>query len=143
MKLSTAATIPGSITTRTIRKKHTLRSYQAIIEPFYRDFGDRVIGKVTPDEILSFLNRLTDGNKPYTKRVRFSQLSCFFNFVRNNIDYGSVNPCDTPMIWKLYRQEGTSRWEIIFRTTKIRNRLLLELMVRGGMRVGEVLKIRL
>ena len=103
MKLSTAATIWGSITTRTIRKKNTLRSYQAVIEPFCREFDDRHIGQVTPDEILSFLNRLTDGNKPYTKRVCFSQLSCFFNFVRNNIDSGSVNPGGTPMIRKLYR----------------------------------------
>jgi hypothetical protein len=31
--------------------------------------------------------------------------------------------------------------EIIFRTTKIRNRLILELMARGGMRIGEVLKL--
>jgi integrase len=31
--------------------------------------------------------------------------------------------------------------EIIFRTTKVRNRLILELMARGGMRVGEVLKL--
>ncbi len=31
--------------------------------------------------------------------------------------------------------------EIIFRTTKIRNRLILELMSRGGMRIGEVLKL--
>nr|WP_231714283.1 site-specific integrase [Desulfosarcina ovata] len=122
------------------------------MEPFCREFGEQPIGQVTPDEILTFLNRLTDGNKPYTKRVRFSQLSCFFNFVRNNIDSGSVNPCDTPMIRKLYRQKGTLRWEIIekgtideiiFRTIKNRNRLMLELMARGGMRVGEVLKLRL
>ena len=31
--------------------------------------------------------------------------------------------------------------EIIFRTTKLRNRLILELMARGGMRIGEVLKL--
>ena len=31
---------------------------------------------------------------------------------------------------------------IIFKTTNPRNRILLELMDRGGMRVGEVLKIR-
>ena len=31
--------------------------------------------------------------------------------------------------------------EIIFRTEKPRNRLILELMARGGMRVGEVLKL--
>ena len=56
------------------------------------------------------------------------------------------------MIRKLYRERVASRWEIIeketvdeiiFRTTKIRNRLMLELMARGGMRIGEVLKLRL
>ena len=31
--------------------------------------------------------------------------------------------------------------EIIFRTVKPRDRLILELMARGGMRIGEVLKI--
>lgn len=33
--------------------------------------------------------------------------------------------------------------EIIFRTVKVRNRLMLELMARGGMRIGDVLKLRL
>ena len=56
------------------------------------------------------------------------------------------------MIRKLYRQRVASKWEIIeketvdeiiFRTTKTRNRLMLELMARGGMRIGEVLKLRL
>ncbi|XPS86560.1 integrase family protein, phage-related [Desulfosarcina variabilis str. Montpellier] len=55
------------------------------------------------------------------------------------------------MIRKLYRRKVITRWEIIekekvdeiiFRTVKNRNRLLLELMARGGMRVGEVLKLR-
>ncbi len=62
------------------------------------------------------------------------------------------NPCDTPMVRKLYRERVVSRWEIIeketvdeiiFRTVKARHRLILELMARGGMRIGEVLKLRL
>jgi integrase/recombinase XerD len=56
------------------------------------------------------------------------------------------------MIRKLYRERVPLRCkiieketidEIIFRTTKVRNRLILELMARGGMRIGEVLKLRL
>ena len=91
-------------------------------------------------------------NAAYTKRIRFSQLSSFFNFVRNNIDPELLNPCDRPMIRKLYRDRVPLRWkiieketidEIIFRTTKVRNRLILELMARGGMRIGEVLKLQL
>ena len=31
--------------------------------------------------------------------------------------------------------------EIIFRTMKVRNQLILELMARGGMRIGEVLQL--
>lgn len=54
------------------------------------------------------------------------------------------------MLRKLYRPGKPNHWniveketidEIIFRTTKVRNRLILELMARGGMRVGEVLKL--
>jgi integrase/recombinase XerD len=72
--------------------------------------------------------------------------------VRDNIATNAVNPCDNSTLRKLYREKLTSRWEviekdtideIIFRTTKIRNRLMLELMARGGMRIGEVLKLRM
>ncbi len=54
------------------------------------------------------------------------------------------------MLRKLYRPGKPNHWDIveketidemIFRTTKLRNRLILELMARGGMRVGEVLKL--
>ena len=54
------------------------------------------------------------------------------------------------MLKKLYRPPAPIRWtilekevvdEIIFRTIKPRNRLILELMARGGMRIGEVLKL--
>jgi integrase/recombinase XerD len=62
------------------------------------------------------------------------------------------NPCATPMIRKLCQEREVSRWEIIeketvdeiiFRTNKIRNRLILKQMARGGMRIGEVLRLRL
>ena len=55
------------------------------------------------------------------------------------------------MLRKLFRPTVTVRWdiieketvdEIIFRTTNVRNRLILELMARGGMRIGEGLKLR-
>jgi integrase/recombinase XerD len=41
--------------------------------------------------------------------------------------------------WKILEKEVVD--EIIFRTLKPRNRLILELMARGGMRIGEVLKL--
>jgi integrase/recombinase XerD len=54
------------------------------------------------------------------------------------------------MLRKMFRPKITTNWniiekdavdEIIFRSAKIRNRLILELMARGGMRIGEVLKL--
>jgi integrase/recombinase XerD len=43
------------------------------------------------------------------------------------------------MHWQVQEKETID--EVIFRTTKVRNRLMLELMARGGIRVGEVLKL--
>jgi hypothetical protein len=102
---------------KTHSKKNTVRSYRAIIERFIREFGDGPTDQVTPEHILTFLNRLTYSNNPYTKRIRYSQLSSFFNFVRNNIDPDVRNPCDTPMIRKLYRERVPLRWEIIEKET--------------------------
>jgi integrase len=54
------------------------------------------------------------------------------------------------MVKKLFRWGRSVHWtildkevvdEIIFRTVRPRNRLMLELMARGGMRVSEVLKL--
>jgi hypothetical protein len=43
-----------------------VRSYRAIIERYIKEFGDGPVDQVTPEHILTFLNRLTEGNKPYT-----------------------------------------------------------------------------
>jgi integrase len=84
------------------------------------------------------------------QRTRYSQLTSFFNFITQNLDPNFRSPCDTPMLKKLYRSPGVTRWtilekevvdEVIFRTIKPRNWLMLELMARGGMRISEVLKL--
>jgi integrase/recombinase XerD len=42
--------------------------------------------------------------------------------------------------WKILEKETVD--EIIFKASSLRNRLLIELMARGGMRIGEVLEIK-
>jgi integrase len=105
---------------------------------------------LTSEEILSFLTEFTEGTKQSTKRLRYSLLSAFFNFIKNSIDPRFQNPCDSPILRKLFRVARANTWkilekevvdEIIFRTESPRNRLILELMARGGMRIGEVLKL--
>jgi integrase/recombinase XerD len=122
-------------------REKTLRTYRTILSKFSEEFGERNLGDLTSEEILSFLGRVTEGAKQQTKRIRYSQLSALFNFVRNNIDQRIRNPCDTPMLKKLFRNRPPVRWntiekdtvdEIIFKTAKLRNRLILELMARAA-----------
>jgi integrase len=93
----------------------------------------------------------SDGQKQSTKRFKFTILKTFFNFIKNTIDPNLTNPCDTQVLRKTFRLARGRQWtilekdvvdEIIFRTDNLRNRLMLELMARGGMRIGEVLKLR-
>jgi integrase/recombinase XerD len=117
----------------------------------FRDhFFERELDSISSEEVLSFLTNRNDTCKQLTKHTRYAYLKALFNFIRNNLDAQLQNPCDTPMLKKLFRPGKIAPWqihekevidEIIFRTTKVRNRLILELMARGGMRVGEVLKL--
>ena len=84
-------------------KKNTVRSYETIISKICQAFGQRNIDAITTDEVLSFMNRLTNGRKQQIKKTRFSHLSSFFNFIKTNLDENFVNPCDVPMMKKLFK----------------------------------------
>lgn len=97
------------------------------------------------------MSTITEGTKQNTKKLRFTLLSAFFNFVKNSVDPEVQNPCDNPSLRKLFRAGRPTQLkilekdvvdEIIFRTRNQRNRLMLELMARSGMRIGEVLKLK-
>jgi len=127
-----------------------VRNYELILSKFDDQFGERDVGSITPEAVLAFLTEFTEGNKPSTKRLRYSLLSAFFNFIKNSFDPAFQNPCDTPILRKIFKEPKPIPWdilekevvdEIIFRTENPRNRLMLELMARGGMRIGEVLKM--
>ena len=131
-------------------KLNTVRSYEAILTKFGLIIGDKDLEEVSSEDILTFLSKITDGRKQQTNRTRYSHLSAFINFIITNIDERIQNPCANQLLKKLYKANTPVQWdsfeketidEIIFRTTKLRNRLILELMARGGMRVGEVLKL--
>jgi integrase/recombinase XerD len=114
----------------------------------FRDyFPDYDLATISSEEVLSFLTSLNDTCKQLTQHTRYACLKALFNFIRNNLDAQLQNPCDSPMLKKLFRPGKLVHWqvqeketidEVIFRTIKVRNRLRLELMARGGMRVSEV-----
>jgi integrase/recombinase XerD len=131
-------------------KENSIRAYNLVLTQLCEEFGGENLKVVTTERVLSFLNRITAGRKRQTKRTRYSHLLAFFNFIKNHIDQDFRNPCDTPMLKKLFRAKPSYHWnvfeketidEVIFRTSKPRNRLILELMARGGMRISEVLKL--
>jgi integrase len=97
------------------------------------------------------MSTVADGTKQSTKKLRFTLLSAFFNYFKNSIDPENKNPCHNPALRKLFRAGKPAPFkilekdlvdEIIFRTRNTRNRLMLELMARSCMRVGEVLQLQ-
>jgi len=132
-------------------KKNTVNGYEFVLNKFSSAFTDRDLRDITSEDLLFFLTQLSDGLKKATKRMRFATLSAFFNFIQSIYDPDLINPCESPMLRKQFRAPNEVRWdfleketvdEIIFKIPKTRDRLLVELMARGGLRVGEVLKLR-
>jgi hypothetical protein len=80
-------------------------------------FGGHQLSEVTTGNIMDFLNQLTDGCKPQTKRIRFAHLAAFFNFIKNNLISDFVSPCDSKMLRKLYRPKSTIQWDILEKET--------------------------
>jgi integrase/recombinase XerD len=96
------------------------------------------------------MSELSGGTKQNTKKLRFTLLSAFFNYIKNSIDPDFQNPCDNPALRKLFKAGKSTQFkiiekdvidEIIFRTPNPRNRLIFELTARACVRVGEVLKL--
>jgi integrase len=131
-------------------QRNTLISYEFLLSKFSAAFSDRELGSITSEEILSFLTRLSDGTKQATKRTRYAVLTAFFTFIRNSYDPELENRCDAAILKKSFRPPKYTPWkmiekdtvdEIIFKEEKTRDRLLLELMARGGLRVSEALNL--
>ncbi|MCB2182160.1 MAG: site-specific integrase [Desulfobulbaceae bacterium] len=103
---------------------------------------------IKTEEIISFLSNLSYGKKQNTKRCRYMSLSAFFNLMINTFLPDMKNPCKSPAAKNLFKKPKAHQWtifdkdtidEAISRTIHVRNRLMLELMARGGMRISEVL----
>ena len=136
--------------TRQTPKKNTVKTCKYVLTKFSSQFGKRDLASVSTEEAMDFLLRLTRDNKQATRRNRYSVLSSFYNFSINSSLPALANPCNASMMMKIYKRPQTIQWRIVdkqtidiivFRTTDRRNRLILELMARGGMRSGEVSRI--
>jgi integrase len=104
-----------------------------------------------PDEIYHFLETLTEGLAKSSRRLRYAQLKAFYNFIITRCSLDMKNPCNAPLLSKTFRMpKAVSRKildkevvdEMIYNTQSPRDRLMLELQARCGLRIGESLKIK-
>lgn len=137
-------------------QKHSVRektreSYGHLFRNLGELLGDAALGDVSSQDLYEFLLLLTEGRAKSTARLRYAQLKAFFNFVIERTHVPTNNPCNDPLLSKTFRAPRMKQREIIgrevideiiYRCSKARNRLILELQARCGLRIGEVLNLR-
>ena len=149
MKISKA--INSYLAYQRLNSKKTIQNYRYLLIEFQKEYGTHDVSAVTPDDILEFLVKITEGLKPSTKKLKYSLIKSLFNFIKSTVMPDLPNPCESAILTKTFRVSQLAPWKIlereavdefIFRAKSTRNRLMLELMARGGMRIGEVLQLK-
>ncbi|MHC5074286.1 MAG: tyrosine-type recombinase/integrase [Planctomycetota bacterium] len=132
-------------------KYRSIYSYNYILNRFESQFGSCEIDSIGSDEICQFLESLTSGLSKATRRLRFSQMKTFFNFTIDHFDLNIKNPCSSSKISRSFKApsrvsrkilEKETVDEMIYNAKNVRDRLLLELQARCGLRIGELLKLK-
>ena len=132
-------------------RPNTLANYKFLLGKLGKVYSDRGIDSISTERIIAFLANLTEGRKQNTKWSKDTTLSAFFNLIINPLQPEMKTPCLSPAAKALFHKPKTTHWiifykdtidEVIFRTLNSRNRLILELMARGGMRISEVLGLK-
>jgi hypothetical protein len=59
------------------------------------------------------MSMVSDGTKQNTKKLRFTLLSAFFNFIKNSVDPDFQNPCDNPALRKLFKAGKPTQLDIL------------------------------
>jgi integrase/recombinase XerD len=132
-------------------KQRTIESYTFLLNRFNAIHAERPLEDISPDEIFHFLESVTQKLSKSTRRLQYAQLKAFYNFIIDRCSLNMRNPCNTALLSKSFRApkqlphkilERETVDEMIYNTTKQRDRLILELQARCGLRIGELLKIK-
>ena len=132
-------------------RARTVRSYQPLLQRFEVQFGERSFDSIGSDEIFQFLEMSTGNLSRSTRRLRYAQLKAFFNFLIDKCNLNMKNPCSVSLLSKSFKtpRQVARRIldreiveELIYKTKTLRDRLILELQARCGLRIGETLKIK-
>ena len=132
-------------------KSRTVRSYQPLLQQLEAEFGERSFDSIGSDEVFQFLERVTGDRSKSTRRLRYAQVKALFNFLIDKCNLNMKNPCNAPLLSKAFKtpKQVARRIldreiveELIYNTQTLRDRLILELQARCGLRIGEALKIK-
>ena len=132
-------------------RSRTIDSYRHLIGSFDAAYAARMVDSVSSEEIFQFLEGQTHSLARTTVRLRYAQLKAFYNFINARCSFSSKNPCDAPLLKKSFRTPRQAPHkildkeivdEMIYKTHRQRDRLILELQARCGLRIGELLNIR-
>jgi integrase len=132
-------------------KQRSIYSYNYLQERFGQRFGNRQIESISSDEVSQFLEDLTGSLSKATRRLRYAQLKTFFNFIINQFDLNIKNPCSSLILSSAFKTPPQKAQkilekevvdEMIYNTKNLRDRLILELQARCGLRIGELLKLK-
>jgi len=132
-------------------KDKTQKTYRHILERFEQQFGECSIDAIKSEALYQFLESLTEGLAKATRRLRYAQLKAFYNFIIENCSLEMKNPCNEPILSKSFRMpkrkarkilDKETVDEMIYNTKNARDRLIMELQARSGLRIGEVLKLQ-
>jgi integrase len=132
-------------------KQRTIESYRLLMERFEVIYAQRDLETIAPDEIFHFLENLTGNMAKSTRRLRYAQLKAFYNFIIDRCSLNMRNPCSTSLLSKSFKApkqqphkilDRETVDEMIYNTKRQRDRLILELQARCGLRIGELLKIK-
>ncbi len=132
-------------------KKSTLKSYGKFLERFQERFLGQEVVSVSADDIGEFLEGSTNSLNRSTRHLRYAQMKAFFNYVIEASDLNIKNPCNAGVLFKTFKNvyhrprkilDKETVDEIIFNSRSVRDRLILELQARCGLRIGEVMNLR-
>jgi integrase/recombinase XerD len=149
MKIEEAITLFG-YHQRSNQKTRTIQSYRPLLQKIQDQFTGRFFDSIGPNEIYHFLESITEGQAKSTCRLRFAQFKALYNFLIEKADLNMRNPCDAPILAKGFKApkqvarrilEREMVEELIYNADNLRDRLILELQARCGLRIGEALKI--
>jgi integrase/recombinase XerD len=132
-------------------KKRTIESYNLLFARFGAIYAQRSLEDISPDEIFHFLESMTQNLSKSTRRLRYAQIKAFYNFIIDRCSLNMRNPCNTALLSKAFKApkqfprkilDREIVEEMIYNTIRQRDRLILELQARCGLRIGELLKIK-